>query len=223
MRGCFPFSALRLGGLGDINRIDPNRLGDVLELGRAEVRHRQVEPPFDLTISVVGEADRARLANAFEPCRDVDPVAHEIAVALLDDVAEMNADAELDTALRRQAGVAFDHAVLHLDGATRGVDHAAELDENAVAGALDDAPMMDGDGRVDQIAPQRPEPRQRAILVRAREAAVADHVGDQNRRDLSRFRHAAPSWRRQHNTGKASSAHRPIEGDQARAQPSPSD
>ena len=103
----------------------------------------------------------------------------------------MNADAELDAALGRQAGVALDHAVLHLDGAAHGVDHAAELDEDAVAGALDDAAVMRGDGRIDQIAAQPPEPRQRAILVRAREPAVADHVRDQDRSDLPGF----PPWR----------------------------
>ena len=95
--------------------------------------------------------------------------------------------------LGRQAGVALDHAVLHLDGAAHGVDHAAELDEVAVAGALDDAPMMRGDGRIDQIAAQRPQPRQCAILVRACKPAIADHVRDQNRRDFPGFRHGAPS------------------------------
>ena len=111
--------------------------------------------------------------------------------ALLDDVAEMNADAELDAALGRHAGVALDHAVLHLDRAAHRVDHAAELDEAAVAGALDDAPVMRGDGGIDQIAAQPPEPRQRAILVRAGEPAVADDVGDQDRRDFPGSR----SWR----------------------------
>ena len=48
-----------------------------------------------------------------------------IAVGLFDHIAEMNADAEFDAALLRQAGVALDHAVLHLDGATHRVDHAA--------------------------------------------------------------------------------------------------
>ena len=112
----------------------------------------------------------------------------------------MDADAELDAALGRQAGVALDHAVLHLDGAAHGVDHAAELDEAAVAGALDDAPVMRGDGGVDQIAAQAPEPRQRAILVRAGEPAVADDVGDQDRRDFPRFRHGAPSGAMQNST-----------------------
>ena len=107
----------------------------------------------------------------------------------------MNADAELDAALGRQAGVALDQAVLHLDRAAHGVDHAAELDEAAVAGALDDAPVMRVDGGIDQIAAQPPQPRQRAILVRAREPAVADHVRDQDRRDFPGFRHGAPQGR----------------------------
>ena len=47
-------------------------------------------------------------------------------------------------------------AVLHFDRAAHRVDHAAELDEAAVAGALDDAPVMRGDGGIDQIAAQRP-------------------------------------------------------------------
>jgi hypothetical protein len=38
-------------------------------------------------------------------------------VSLLDDVAEMNADAELDAALCRHAGVAVDEAALHFDRA----------------------------------------------------------------------------------------------------------
>ena len=46
----------------------------------------------------------------------------------------MNADANYPM-LDRQAGVALDHAVLHLDRAAHRVDDAAELDEIAVAGA----------------------------------------------------------------------------------------
>ena len=45
-----------------------------------------------------------------------------------------------------------DQAVLHLDRAAHRVDHAAELDDAAVAGALDDAPVVGGDGRIDEIA-----------------------------------------------------------------------
>jgi hypothetical protein len=61
----------------------------------------------------------------------------------------VDAYAKLDAAIGWQAGVAFDHAVLHLDRAARSVDHAAELDENAIPSALNDAAAMDCDRRVD--------------------------------------------------------------------------
>ena len=184
---------LRLGGVADLKRIDPDRLGDVLELGRAEIGDSQIEPPLDLPIGVLGQTDRAGLGDAFKPRGDIDAVAHQIAVGLLDDIAQMDADAELDAAILRHASVALDHGVLNFDGAADSVDHAAELDEPAVAGALDDAPVVHGDGGVDQVAAQRPQPRERAVFVSACEPAVADHVGGQNRCKLSRFGHVGHS------------------------------
>ena len=68
----------------------------------------------------------------------------------------MNADAELDAALRSQAGVALGQAALHFDRAAHRVDDAAKFDEAAVAGPLDDAPAVRVDGGVDQIAAQAP-------------------------------------------------------------------
>ena len=52
---------------------------------------------------------------------------------------------------------------------------------------------MRGDGGIDQIAAQRPEPRERSLLVRPGEPAVADDIGDQDRSDLPRFRHGVAS------------------------------
>src|SRR5271166_1920943 len=159
---------LRLGGLADLKRIDPDRFGNVLELHRAEVRDRQIEAPLNLPIGLLRETNRARRANAFEPRGDVDAVAHQIAVGLLDDVAKMDADAELNAALGRQARIALDHAGLHFYRATRGVDHAAEFDDAAVAGSFDDAAVVDGDGRVDQVAAQSPQPRKGALFIHSR-------------------------------------------------------
>src|ERR1700733_10766649 len=104
-------------------------------------------------------AGRPGLANGSEPCGDIHAVAHQVAVALLDDVAEVNADAKFDAALGRQARVALDHALLHLDRAAHCVDHATEFDNGPIAGALYDAPVMRSDSGVDQIAPQPTEPR----------------------------------------------------------------
>jgi hypothetical protein len=50
------------------------------------------------------------------------------------------------------ADVTLDHAVLHFNRAAHGVNHTAELDDAAVAGALNDAPVMGVDGGIDQIA-----------------------------------------------------------------------
>jgi hypothetical protein len=64
----------------------------------------------------------------------------------------VNADAEFDPAVFRHPRVALDHAILHLDRAAHGVNHAAELDEAAVACTLDDAAMMRGYRGINQIA-----------------------------------------------------------------------
>jgi hypothetical protein len=101
----------------------------------------------------------------------------------------MDVDTELDAALRRKTRVALDHAVLHFDGAAHGVDHAAELDDTPVAGALHYATVMDTGGRGDQIAPERPQPCQRTFLVAAREAAEADHVSGKDSGKLALFGH----------------------------------
>ena len=114
------------------------------------------------------KTDAARLANSLEPRRDVDPVAHQVAVALLDDVAQVNADASLDTLVGGQAGVALSQAATHFHGAANGLDHAAKFDERPVAGPLDDSPVVDRDRRVDEVAAQSSQPRQREFLVGAR-------------------------------------------------------
>src|ERR1700692_1273907 len=101
----------------------------------------------------------------------------------------MDADAELDTALGRKARIALDHSVLQLDGAAHRVDHAAELNQRSVASALDYAPVMHGDCRIDQIAPQRPQPRQCAVLVRTGESAISDHIRREYRRELPGLGH----------------------------------
>jgi hypothetical protein len=62
---------------------------------------------------------------------------------------------KLDTALGRQASVALDHAVLHLDSAAHSIHHAAKLDQDPIARPLDDPAVMQSDGRVERIAAER--------------------------------------------------------------------
>jgi hypothetical protein len=105
------------------------------------------EPRLDLSIGVFRQTHSARLANPFQPRRNVHALTHQIAVALLDNIAEVNADPKFDLPIRLHARVAFDEALLHFNRAAHGVDHAAELDDRAVAGALHHAPVMRGPRR----------------------------------------------------------------------------
>jgi hypothetical protein len=60
----------------------------------------------------------------------------------------------------------------------------ADLNETSLAGALDHAPLIHGDGRINQIAPEHPPSRQGPILGRRRQPqsqtdrivrGIADH------------------------------------------------
>ena len=75
--------------------------------------------------------------------------------------------------------------MLHFDGAADRIHDTAKLDARAVTGALDDAPVKRGDGRVDEVAAQTPEARERPILVGAGEPAITDDIRNQDRRELA--------------------------------------
>ena len=146
-----------------------------------------------MPISVFRKADRAGRGETFQSRGDINAIAHQVAVALLDHIAKMNADPELDAALRRKAGVAFDHAILHLDGTAHSVDHATKLHETSVAGALHHASVMYSDGRINQITPERPQTGQCPILVESGKPAVSDYISCHDRRELSGLGHDVPS------------------------------
>jgi hypothetical protein len=79
----------------------------------------------------------------------------------------VDADAILNALFWRQASIAFGYAALDFDGAAHRVHYAPKLDDAAVARSLDDAAVMHGDGRVDQIAAKGAEPSENSIFVRA--------------------------------------------------------
>ena len=67
---------------------------------RSTTSHLRLVP--DLLVGRAREADGVRFGDAFEAGCDVDAIAHQIAVGLLDDVAEMNADAKLDALVQER-------------------------------------------------------------------------------------------------------------------------
>ena len=118
-------------------------------------------------------------AMPFQAGGDVDAVAVDV-LAFDDDVAQVDADAELDARLVGRAAVAVGHAGLDGDGAAHRLDGAGEIDQQAVAGALDDAAAVGGDMRLDQLAEVALQALQRAFLVAAHQPAVAGDIGRQD-------------------------------------------
>ena len=121
-------------------------------------------------------------------------IAHKISVALLDHIAQVNSNAELDSALGRHSSVALDHRVLNFHGEAHGVDDAAELNQSPIAGALDGAPFVHRNSGVDQIAAQCAETGQRAVLVDAGQPAEADNIGGEYGRNFQVFTYAAHQY-----------------------------
>ncbi len=98
-------------------------------------------------------------------------------VAVLeDDVAKIDSDAELDTPIVRHVRVAPSQALLDLDRGTHGIGHTVKLDQQAVAGRLDDTAMVPFDHGINQLDAVRSETGKRAAFVHFHEPTVADHV-----------------------------------------------
>ena len=87
--------------------MDAHRPSDVLERFLAEIDEGLLQPIARVFVGRVGQDNPARLRDALEPRGDVHAVTHQIAVALLDDVAQMDADTILDALFWRQASVAL--------------------------------------------------------------------------------------------------------------------
>ena len=158
---------LRRSAEPDLQRIDAHRLNDILELFVTEIADREIEPGPHLPVGVLRQTDRARLGDPLQSGGDIDAVAHQVAVALLDDVAKVNADAEFDLAIARHAGVALDHRVLDLDCAAHGVDHERNSTRAPSPVRLITRPLWTAIVGSIRSLRERAQPGKRAVFVRA--------------------------------------------------------
>src|SRR5262249_12019998 len=126
------------------------------------------------------DADAARFSQGLKARGDIDTVAEDV-VVVDDDVAEIDADAEIDAPLRLHAGITCGNLALHLDRATNRIDHARKFAEQTVARRVDDAAAVLLDFGVGYLTPQRLQRSERAFLVRSHQARITRDVGRQDR------------------------------------------
>jgi hypothetical protein len=88
---------------------------NVLQRLFADIEEGLPHPVAHLFVGRALEADGPGLAYSLQPGRDIEAVAHQVAVCFLYDVAQMHADAERDAPVRQDARVALDHGALDLD------------------------------------------------------------------------------------------------------------
>ena len=77
----------------------------------------------------------------------------------------MQANTEYDGRVLRLILVGLGHGLLELDGSAKRIDGAAELNQGAVTGQLDQPTAMPSQCRLQTLLPVLPQARDRATLV----------------------------------------------------------
>ena len=108
--------------------MDTDRPRDVLDLPLAHILEREGEFIAYLVADDAADTNSARFRQGFEPCRDINAGALDVA-PVLNDVAEIDSHAQFDATIRRHIGVSLGHRALYFDGAAYRVDDTAKLDQ----------------------------------------------------------------------------------------------
>src|SRR4051794_3541032 len=179
--------------LVQIDGIDLDRSGNVLEVLPAQLAKGQFQLAIDLIKNLAGNAYAAARCNAFEPGSNVDSISEDIAF-ILDDVADIDSYAEFDTPVRGNACVSAYHPTLNFDRTLHGFDGARKLYQHAVASCLDQAAPMRFELVIDQLSAVRLQSGKRAFLVLAHKSRIAGDVRRQDCRQPALDVHIRHEW-----------------------------
>jgi hypothetical protein len=99
-------------------------------------------------------------------------------VALDDDVAEVDSDAEYHPAVGRQGGIALGLGALHVDGTPQRIDNAVELDQESIPHGLDKPAVVICDIGLEHLVKLGLEMSASSFLVRLAEMPITSDVGN---------------------------------------------
>ncbi|MBP2445339.1 hypothetical protein JOH51_002778 [Rhizobium leguminosarum] len=120
----------------------------------------------------VNEQNLVYIRNAYAVALDV--------FAFDDDIAEIDADPELQPVLRQGYGVVRGFPLLSLHRATQGIDDALEFDQQTIAHGFDQPAVVTLDRRLEDIALVRLKTRTRTLFLDLAQSTVTDDIGDQD-------------------------------------------
>jgi len=135
-----------------------------------------------------------RLGKSLQPGRNIHCISEQV-FSLHYDIADVDPDAKPHLLMGRSTRVRFGNGILHVDSTLHGVHGAGEIGDKAIASRVEDPASMRGNQAINNHLVCREGPKG-ANLVAPHEAAVALHIGSEDRRELLfdgvRFRGSAP-------------------------------
>ncbi|HUC11703.1 MAG TPA: hypothetical protein VL985_14945 [Stellaceae bacterium] len=143
-------------------------LADIFQSDWQAVAHLVAHRPADVDSARFGQTLQARGDRNTVPVDDV---------AVRDHIAKIDPDAQTDLSIGCYRRGMCAYSLLDFDRASHGSNDAAKLDKQPVAHRSHNATLMTLDPRVDQFAANPAERRQRAFLVDAHQARIADDIG----------------------------------------------
>src|SRR6516165_3935989 len=158
-------------------------MSDIFHPLLAEIDEGQGQLRSDVISDSTGNANPTRLRKSLQPSRDIDGIAEKV-VALNDDVADVDSNAEPHLLTGRSIRILFGYGLLHSDGTLHSIHGTGEIGDEAVARRGEDPTAMRGDQGIDD-GPVSVEGAKRADLILPHEAAVAFHIGGEDRGELS--------------------------------------
>jgi hypothetical protein len=141
--------------LANAHTMNTDRPTDVLDRLLTQIFKTETELVADFIAHVARDHDATGIGKSLQPRRNVDPVTKNI-IVVDDDVADIDADTELNIGFGWHVAVPLDHAALDIDGTAHRIDNADEFHQHPVARGFDDATSVFGDHGIDPVLCDEP-------------------------------------------------------------------